>query len=90
MSPSVVPIAARTPLRSIYAAWSVFEERNRPTCRGTGPGRGRSSLAQLGWSASPALRRVWDAGQDGPRHLIDIFDTELGVAAALSHIGNLR
>ena len=29
---------------------------------------------------------AWDESRDGPRHIIDMLDTEQGVAAALSHI----
>ncbi len=29
---------------------------------------------------------AWDESRDGPRHLIDMLDTEQGVATALRHI----
>lgn len=33
---------------------------------------------------------AWDESRDGPRHLIDMLDTEQGIAAALRHIGLAR
>ena len=42
------------------------------------------------WAQVQAQRYdAWDETQDGRRHLIDMSDTELGVAAALSHVRNL-
>lgn len=95
-----VVIDAVNPVPEARSGWRTITEAARlvvleTTLSDTEEHRRRVTARRpdLAGSAVPSWEQVisrdyaaWDESRDGPRHVIDMLDTEQGVAAALRHI----